>query len=405
MEELPCKLVDLLKTILKDNVISSWRIQSFNNLTLSIRFESHIGQYGNTTDMTYMDRQYRSKPPSCVVRDNARQQEWYHRKISEESHQVESGVFSMSQTQDDSIKETSEQYAHSMSHVGASTPQPVNIGKANHNATNREDQITPQAERHNPNTLSDAIVEHGVTLVDTATNTHKILNENEGTQTIIVPHFNASCQVSPDTKRRKCQTKHECHSMHTQTWKQTRDGQASQTEYQGIDKHTSMRQIKLKENAVITDSLLTASCHVQTCEYQKTRGTQYKIPLSCHDTNNETKDAAVETMESYLNNNKTTYTPMPESIDQFPMKDNDKPVDITATMSVNVAEMSYIDDAESDKAERVSVSKESGGTKCWSELSGMEKKAIRDRQRESNRKFLEKINFHPKASKQYGSVT
>ena len=80
-------------------------------------------------------------------------------------------------------------------------------------------------------------------------------------------------------------------------------------------------------------------------------------------------------------------------------------MDLTEAMSVNTEEISYIDVVESEKSGNVFVSQQSEGSKCWSQMSGSEKKAIRDRYRENNRKFLEKIKFLPKVSHKYGHVT
>ena len=67
------------------------------------------------------------------------------------------------------------------------------LDKGNHNAITREDEITPQTEQCRFKTFSGAIVEHDVTLVDTATNTNETLNENHATQTTKVPYCNATC--------------------------------------------------------------------------------------------------------------------------------------------------------------------------------------------------------------------
>ena len=87
MDTFPLKLKELIKTILSDNNISSWRIQGQNDLILSIRFENN-----NSTSMhSDLNQYYRSKPPSCIHRDKARQQQYINKRYSI-ANQTDSGL-------------------------------------------------------------------------------------------------------------------------------------------------------------------------------------------------------------------------------------------------------------------------------------------------------------------------
>ena len=70
---LPTNLASLIKTILSDNCITSWRIQDNQSLTLSIRFGSHV----DSTGTPIANRYFRSKPPSTIQRDRDRQQVYF----------------------------------------------------------------------------------------------------------------------------------------------------------------------------------------------------------------------------------------------------------------------------------------------------------------------------------------
>ena len=64
--------------------------------------------------------------------------------------------------------------------------------------------------------------------------------------------------------------------MYIQTGKQKHKDFGCQTEYIGVDKHSSTNSVHMKHAGIITETLSIASCHVQTFQDQKTIGTQYK---------------------------------------------------------------------------------------------------------------------------------
>ena len=73
MDMLPANLASLIKTILSENCITSWRIQDNQSLTLSIRFGNHIDSIGTPIS----NRHFRSKPPITMQRDRDRKQVYF----------------------------------------------------------------------------------------------------------------------------------------------------------------------------------------------------------------------------------------------------------------------------------------------------------------------------------------
>ena len=260
MDILPTSLATLLKTILLENSITSWRIQHNQCLSLSIRFGSHVG----STETPLVNKHFRSKPPSAIQRDMNRQHVYYDSKDASDTGFSENMNMDMSKVQDITGD-------HGTDNINFSTPyhRACNMRQtSSHSAPSYESLHTPPAVDHGHSL--DNMQHNAPTCVEP----HGTNNVSTQVEPLVFSDF--ECQAIPAMKKRKTQTYTAQWSIHTQTLKEKCNGTASQTEVSSVDKQTTTKSRKMSSTAVCTDSLLTTSCHVQTYHNTKQRGTQYK---------------------------------------------------------------------------------------------------------------------------------
>ena len=180
------------------------------------------------------ERHYRSKPPSCVRRDFNRQQAYY-KKNNIDNPQQDTGFASVIDfNTNDSFK-------------GSSTPL------VNNNSVQQTD-------------LTRDMFTHEVA-------THSV---NSCIQTDPTPLVSMGCQVNPCQKKRKTQTETDTRHFSVQTVCDKGSDISAQTEFQGEDKSSQMSPCILKHRAMVTDTLLFESCHTQTFQPKKDKGSQWK---------------------------------------------------------------------------------------------------------------------------------
>ena len=78
MDNLPQQVTRILSEVTRNCYLSSWRIYGEENIQVTLKFSSHkagidtADQYSTGMHGAQTKQYYRSKPPSCVARDQAR---------------------------------------------------------------------------------------------------------------------------------------------------------------------------------------------------------------------------------------------------------------------------------------------------------------------------------------------
>ena len=243
MDILPYNLVNLLKNILAENVITSWRIQQSHSLTLSIRFDADINdEIGSNMQIPFEEKRYRRKPPSCINRDMQRHKVFLDNTKS--PRYMDTG-FQSDLNEDQSIR------IHQQS-----TPGPAHMVEVQDD--NNVSPIIP------PGGVVDMYSQGNlITTVPEDIKPSQLECESKAMQTEFMSN-SFSCQATPLVKKKTTQTINKQWSQCTQTKIIKSQNIGCQAVSMGDENEINTENQNMNNAATLTDCLSTRSCHMQT---------------------------------------------------------------------------------------------------------------------------------------------
>ena len=206
MDILPQHVLGILMEVSRSHIFTSFRVYGEESITVSLKFNRHGDNTGNdsdhyvptNTDSTLKSRQFRSKPPSGIVRDHKRQSEWQNNKSNNNtsngggdpamfyttSYSNTSPFFNINSIQDSGIDAT---------HNGLSSTLLE---------TSPTDKCMPQQTSHNVTTRDVAVTCDNFSLETETQTCSETMNVNIALQTM-APHTSANaCQTVPPVSRK-----------------------------------------------------------------------------------------------------------------------------------------------------------------------------------------------------------